>query len=307
LWLFGDSHVDDFDAATGTMPCLFQTRNAGLVHRREDLKKAQTLIGKGPGFKSWFKNSDDNDSWFWPLTGFQQRDVVYVYLAAMRKTAAGGQWGFESAGQDYWVKIKFPELKEITYARLPRFHGITFGHGFVKEGEYTYAFGGKQKGLGSEVFVARFKPEHPESEWHFWDGQTWSTEVSNAAPIARGASTSIHVCKVKDKLLLTTSAFSTACDQGKEIYMATSVRPNGPFSELKDIFTIDDIFQGHWPFFYFPVAHPEFINAQGELLVTYSINGYEPCVSACVKGRAIPDHYRPKAIRVPLASVISEP
>jgi hypothetical protein len=37
--------------------------------------------------------------------------------------------------------------------------------------------------------------------------------------------------------------------------------------------------------------------------VTYSINGYEPCVSACVRGRAIPDHYRPKAIRVPLDQI----
>src|SRR5438105_4510996 len=42
LWLFGDSHVDDFDAATGTMPCLFQARNAGLVHRKQDLKTAET-------------------------------------------------------------------------------------------------------------------------------------------------------------------------------------------------------------------------------------------------------------------------
>src|SRR5438046_10044486 len=35
LWLFGDSHVDDYDQATGTMPCLFQVRNAGLVQQAE--------------------------------------------------------------------------------------------------------------------------------------------------------------------------------------------------------------------------------------------------------------------------------
>src|SRR5262245_33869124 len=31
LWLFGDSHLDDLDPKTGTMPCLFQCRNAGLL------------------------------------------------------------------------------------------------------------------------------------------------------------------------------------------------------------------------------------------------------------------------------------
>src|SRR5207253_2298917 len=31
LWLFGDSHLDDMDPANGTMACLFQCRNAGLL------------------------------------------------------------------------------------------------------------------------------------------------------------------------------------------------------------------------------------------------------------------------------------
>ena len=302
LWLFGDSHVNDYDPITQKMPCLFQTRNAAFIHKKNDLKDAETLVGKGPGFRSWFKNSTNEDFWFWPLSGFQSGSTVYVYLAAMRKAGDGGEWGFESAGRDYWGKIKFPEMKEITYAQLPAFNGITFGQGFVREGEYTYAFGGKGSGrkLGSAVFVARFPSANPEAQWSFWNGRAWEQNVTNSATIGRGASTSIHVCKVRDKFLLTTSAFSIACDQGRDIFMATSGSPTGPFSPLKKIYRIDDSFQGHFPFFYFPIAHPEFINQRGELLVTYSINGYEPCVPACVKGQAIPDHYRPKAIRVPL-------
>src|SRR5690242_15134736 len=57
LWLFGDSHLDDLDHATGTMPCLFQTRNAGFIHKRNDLLNVRTLVGAGPGFRSWLKNS----------------------------------------------------------------------------------------------------------------------------------------------------------------------------------------------------------------------------------------------------------
>ena len=292
------------------MPCLFQVRNAGLIRRGEGRGKkgegrrkregAVTLVGRGPGSRSWFRHPEDEGQWFWPVCGFQNGEVVYVYLTALRKRNREGKWDFESGGRDYWGKIKFPELEPITYSRLPEFHGIGFGQGFVKEGKYTYAFGGKQHGLVGDVYVARFKSAEPEGDWSFWDGVKWSANVTNAAVIAQGASTSIHVCKVRDKFLLTTSAVSLACDGGREILMATSSRPTGPFSPLKVVFAINDRYRGHYPFFYFPVAHPEFINEGDELLVTYSINGYEPCVSACVKGRAIPDHYRPKAIRVPL-------
>jgi hypothetical protein len=303
LWLFGDSHIDDFDPKTQTTPCLFQVRNAGLIQNTNGLDSAQTLIASGPGSRTWFRNSTNADEWFWPVCGFQEGKSVFVYLAALEKIGKGGMWGFRARGHDYWAKLAFPELKTISYLPLPGFNGIGFGQGFVKDGENVFAFGMKRHGITSDVYVARFKTAAPENSWTFWDGQQWNANVTNASPIAHGTSTSVHICKVKDVFLLTTTAFSVACDQGKEIYVATSSSPTGPFSPLKTIYKLDDVYEGHYPFFYFAVAHPEFINEKNEILVTYSINGYEPCVSACVKGRAIPDHYRPKAIRVPLEEI----
>jgi hypothetical protein len=300
LWLFGDSHLDDFDPITQTTPCLFQVRNAGLIESTNGLADVRTLIAPGPGSRTWFKNSTNANEWFWPVCGFQNEKFVYVYLAALEKTPQGGMWGFKARSHDYLVKLDFPELTSIDYVPLPGFNGIGFGQGFVKEGEYIYAYGQKRKGIASDLFVARFKSGNPERAWTFWDGKAWNENVTNTAPVGRGASTSVQVCKVKGMFLLTTTAFSVACDQGKEIYMATSQSPSGPFSPLKTIYQVDDLYEGHYPFFYFAAAHPEFINNHDEILVTYSINGYEPCVSACVNGRAIPDHYRPKAIRVPL-------
>src|SRR6266566_1987805 len=37
LWLFGDSHIDDFDPKTETTPCLFQVRNAGLIQDTKNI------------------------------------------------------------------------------------------------------------------------------------------------------------------------------------------------------------------------------------------------------------------------------
>ena len=73
------------------------------------------------------------------------------------------------------------------------------------------------------------------------------------------------------------------------------------------MFTLDDVVQGHYPFFYVPAGHPELSNNQDGLLVTYCINGYAPAISPCVNGRMQPDRYRPRAIRVPLELIGSEP
>jgi len=300
LWLFGDSHINDYDPVTGTLPCLFQVRNAAMLHDKDDLQHPRTLLGTQPGDKSFFKHPTNDKLWFWPSAGFQNEDTVYVYLTALRQAGAG-TFGFKSVGH-YFARIKFPEMEVAGYVALPDFNGIDFGCGFVEDklNDYTYAFGSKGVHLGNHLYVARFQTTNPGTNWTYWDGKDWTPNVVQAAIIANAASTSMSVCKVKGKYLLTSSAFSIRCDMGKEIYISTSDSPTGPFSTRQKIFTLDDTVRGHYPFFYLPVAHPEFINYKNELLVTYSINGYEPCLKSCVKGRTKPDHYRPKAIRVPL-------
>jgi hypothetical protein len=306
LWLFGDSHVDDLDLATGTIPCLFQVRNAALLHAQKDLIRPRTILGSGSGVRSWLKHPTNDKVWFWPGCGFQVGHDVFIYLDGLRSTAEGGAWGFERTDQDWFARVPVTHLDQVNYIPLEGFDGISFGCGFVKRGRHTLAFGKRRDGTVANVYVARFLTRDPIQNWTFWDGHDWTTNPTRAAVVARGASTSVHVCEVKNKFLMTTSEFSVACDQGKSIYVSVSAGPTGPFSPLKRVFEIEDRCQGHTPFFYMAVAHPEFINKHRELLVTYSINCYEPCVPACISGRGIPDHYRPKAVRIPLALIDPE-
>jgi hypothetical protein len=301
LWLFGDSYVDCY--RNGTVPCLFQVRNAAMLHRRDNLQEVQPLTGKHAGFKSLFKNATNEETWFWPVSGYQQNDAVYIYLTQLKR-AGSGPLGFATTGQDFLAKMKFPELDDISYLPLPfaraEGHGIDFGGGFIKgPGPYTYAFGHKRRGISVSIYLARFASTNPEANWSFWSGAGWSDRAGNASPIATQNATSVTVCKVKDKFIIASSEFSVACDQGKRIYMSVSDNAAGPYSPRKEIYTIDDTWQGHYPFFYLPVVHPEFTNSEGDLLLTYCINGYEPCLRSCIDGRMDPDHYRPRAIRVP--------
>src|SRR5687768_2080927 len=176
LWLFGDSYVDCY--RDGTVPCLFQVRNAAMVHHKDDLSKVKPLVGKGPGFKSLFKNSTNEDTWFWPVAGFQHKTNVFVYLSGLKR-AGSGPLGFASAEQDYWGQMNFPQLNVTRYLPLPNFNGIDFGTGLVQEpgSEFVHAFGQKRKGMSLSIYLARFCVAEPVTSWSFWDGNDWSSNV----------------------------------------------------------------------------------------------------------------------------------
>jgi hypothetical protein len=304
LWLMGDSHVNDYDVKTATVPCLFQVRNCALLQPANDWawQHTQTLIGNGPGNKNYFKFNTNDKYFTWPGAGVQIGDTVYVYCSSLMNKAGGGAFGFGSAGNDYWAKIKYPEMTVAGYTQFPAFAGINYGFSMIKNDAdgFVYVYGSKLKVIKGEIYVARFPISDPNAKWTFWDGKGWNADAAQSKMIATSPSTSVSFCKVKNKYIMVSSEFNVGCDQGKDIYTATSNSPLGPFSTPKVVYSIPDRKEGHSPFFYSVFGHPEFINSQNELLITYSINGYEKCVVDCVNGRSDPNVYRPRAIRVPL-------
>lgn len=300
LWLMGDSYIDHYDAATGTMPCLFQVRNCALLQPKGDWnwRHTSTLLGANKG--SFFKNHPDNKFLLWPGHGYQHGDTLYVYGANIEMKGTGAL-DFGSGGRDMMMKLKLPEVKVVDYDTLPEMGGIAFGMGTWKSKDgYVYTWGNKQTFIKSNVYVARFRADAPSTAWAFWDGKGWNKEVAKAAVIGEAPSTAMYITRVRNKFLMVTTEFSIDCDGGKEIYAAISDKPFGPFTVNKRIWTINDTVQGHYPFFYTPAIHPQFLNSSNELLITYCINGYGKCVPFCVDGRANPDYYRPQGIRVSL-------
>ncbi|MBS1601190.1 MAG: prolipoprotein diacylglyceryl transferase [Bacteroidetes bacterium] len=301
LWMMGDSYIDNYNKTRGTVGCLFQVRNSALLQPlgNWDPKATSTLVGKGP--KSFLRNDTRDNHLLWPTGGFQQDDTVYIY--ADNIVNATGGLGFASGGRDFLARLRMPDLAVLGYDSLPDFGGASFGLGFDSEekGEFVYTWGIKSGYIESHVVVARLQRSRPRSPWSFWNGHAWDTAVAHMADVATGASNGTYVAKVGQRYVLVSTEFSVACDQGTHIYVATSDSITGPFSPRRLLYTIPDRLDGHTPFFYGPAIHPEYINAKGELLVTYDINGYNPCIPDCVDGEFIPDHYRPRGIRVPLS------
>lgn len=304
LWVMGDSHINDFNPETGTIPCLFNVHNAGLLQAAGDWSHegTQTLVGTEKGRESFFTDTAGHERWYWPVAGIQLKDTVYIYFTGVER--ASGGLGFAVSGKDKLVKLKFPEMELVGYNSLPDFGGINFGVGFIPDEEsgYVYAYGHRysQERAQNDMYVSRFPASNPAARWEVWDGQAWSGNYRDARVILEDANSTPMVCRVRDRFLLVNSEFSVGCDQGNRIFISVAENPTGPFSSPRPLHTIDDTLQGHYPFFYVPVAHPQFINEQDELLITYNVNGYGTCLEGCKENRMDPDHYRPRGIRVPL-------
>ncbi|MEO6151163.1 MAG: RICIN domain-containing protein [Mucilaginibacter sp.] len=306
LWTFGDSYLDTYNEANNTLPCIYSINNATILQQKNNWTPDDGLTITGTGTKkTLFK--DGTKSIYWPVSGFQLKDTVYVFTAGLMPDTGPGNWnGWSPTKYDIMYKMKYPEMTLAGYKVLDQDFGkYNFGIGFVKDDAsgYMYVYGHTTIFLENSVHVARFPISNPDAKWTFWDGSKWVSDVNKVATIGIGDSPGVSVCKVKDKYVMLSTEITFECDNGKRIFSAVSNSITGPFSQRKAIYTIPDIYQGHTPLFYVPSGHPEYVNDRDELLITYAISGYAPCVPLCVNGRSIRDHYTVKAARIPLKMI----
>jgi hypothetical protein len=307
FWAMNDSYIDHLDTMAGTTPCLFQVRNAGLVQPLGNWSwpATSTRIGSSSGVPSLFKNNTDDNYLLWPTGGYQYGDTVYVYCSNMMNSSGG--LGFARGGNDFLGKMVMPGLTVSGFDSLQNFNDITFGLGFDtnEPDNYIYTWGVQGAFITSNIVVARFPKNNPLAHWSFWNGSAWDTAIAHIAPVTTGASNGVYVAKVRNKYVALSTEFAVSCDAGTRIYVATSNSITGPFTDRKVLYTIPDNQLGHTPFFYGPAIHPEYINANNELLITYDINCYSNCLPSCINNGFNPDYYRPRGLRVPLTLIDS--
>ncbi len=293
--VFGDSYIDSYDPVTQTVPCIFNVHNCGVTWDIQNPVNQKTYSGIGsPG--PLFSYGTSNNFWFWPGAGFANNDTIYVMLE--RITSSGSSFARVDTNYVACMPIANPGI--VSYFIRPSRNGIDFSKSVIKDtaSGFCYVYGTKKNGIGNDVFVARFPINAVKNDWQYYSSHGWTNNAMNAQSIYNDFTASFYVCRVKQKYIMISTEFSFGCDQGKNIYITTSDNPFGPFENKHSIWQVDDLLDGHYPFFYLANAHPEFDNGKNELLITYCINGYGTCVNTCINGRMNPDVYRPKAIRV---------
>jgi hypothetical protein len=247
-------------------------------------------------------NIQPGTSWTWSGPGIEIGDKVYVHCGEGNGLNATGQSFYrltQSAGTQWVAERNVPN-------GLASQTAINYSTGLVKPGDgYVYVFGseGISFNYASYLHVARFAENNP-LQWQYYNGSSWTSTPSTgpASKIADGRGTN-SIAYLNGKYILMTMDQGFNCETDRNIYIATSSSPTGPFSAQTLVYTIKEYFKGQYARYYTPVVHPEFNNGRNELLLTYCLNfsgcGLESCEGAYLD----PYYYRVKGIRVPYSKI----
>ncbi len=247
---------------------------------------------------SFIRTAPDEKLWFWPMAGFQSPSgTIYIFtLDEIERTGRG--LGAECLILKQLAAIG-PKLKRsdlvgsgrggnldsvpVAFSRLQNFKDIEFGCGFSTGGRrlYFYAFGVKAGKKDNNICVARFLSIRPEGRWTFWDGQRWTAAVSRAKATIGYGDVPVVKCEQNQwSMVVHESPLSVlAATRSKAIYASvSSERLTGPFCSRRKRFM--KLTMWWMDIIRFFTNRRHILNRsipKNEILVTYSINGYDPC------------------------------
>lgn len=252
-----------------------------------------------------------NSTETWPGVGVEIGNHVYMYAYegppanGFNKTVIYDFTENATGGLDWGTGVRH----EV--AGVSDQDSISYSTGMVKPGDgYVYAYGTVGIFIFKNVYVARFAESDPFN-WTFWNGTTWAAKPTTAkAAIIQfighddGTLANTAVSYINGKYVMMQMDLGFFCDNNPhDIYMSTSSSPTGPFTNKVEVFTIEDMINGHLCNYYTPCIHPEFTNGKNELLVTYCLN-YTACqVSTCTNGYLDPNYYQVKGVRIPYSVI----
>ncbi|NBM18014.1 hypothetical protein GUY61_20860 [Streptomyces sp. GC420] len=298
LWLFSDTFLGRVDAPPNPAGQNHSWRDPGAPWTRN----SAVVMSAGGELRETLPAPLFPDpapqQWRWPVAATVEprspgsSDEVVRVLLWVRAT-----------GQAPWI-YGVPVATEVATLSLPglRLEGITrisdqtavadparrvlFGTTAVRDGEWTYVFGGNDGkgalpgGGASDALLARApagRLDEPET-WDFWDGAGWSPEAGAARPVLaaagrRGVGSAFTVVRQDGGWLLVTAA--TGTDGLSRVTSYWACGPQGPWHgpgrETEPPLPRDSSPQ-RGAALYNPQAHPDVATRDGRLLLSYDVN-----------------------------------
>ncbi len=268
--------------------------NAKFLVKTDSLGKPSTLfVPSTPGVQK--------EDYYWLGDGFVNTAAdssLYIFAYRIRNTTGGSPFPFREVGNALIVippgsKYPFANHRqlELSFSNTLDSLNISLGAGVHADGDgFIYIYG--IRGRNKELIAARTKAEAIENfdAWEFYNGDTWSGEISGARAISDSVSNELSVTPIGDGKYALIYQYSGIMPT---IFMQIGSTPVGPFGpRLKVWDTTADINEKDL-FTYNAKAHPA-ISKPGELLVSYNVNSFD-FVRQISK---IPDLYRPRFIRI---------
>jgi len=256
------------------------------------------------------------DEWYWLGDGFVQADTIVIVGMRMARLGTGGVFDFVQRGHTL-IRAQVGldgTLAELEQLDLPLWSpgdgsrtALALGSGVLLHDErsgahhpdgFLYVYGTWNRGYDKELVAARVRPESAQdwTAWRFWDGERWSTELSDLTPICGGVSSELSVTPLPDGRYLL--VFLEA-GMGEWVSVRLGTSPIGPFGQVHRIWRCPEVAEHEQVFAYNAKAHPH-LSPSAELLISYNLNSLD------FWGEFLEDAtiYRPRFVRLPLAWLI---
>ncbi|RCH54046.1 hypothetical protein DJ568_14255 [Mucilaginibacter hurinus] len=243
------------------------------------------------------------DDYYWLGDGFvntEMNNTMYIFAWHMRNSDKNDDWSFGDLSTNLIAipagsRPPFKNHRQIvTPLRLNK--GEVFGAGIFVNTKasgapnpdgYVYVYGVSK----ARLMVSRVLPKDFEkfSEWRFWDGSSWNTDINKVAFIADRVSNELSVTALADGRYLLVYQHDS---MGKKIALRVGKTPYGNFGPMQEVYECKESEQKNI-FTYNAKVHPSF-STPNELLISYNVNAFDFKNEI----QANPNLYRPRFIKL---------
>lgn len=162
---------------------------------------------------------------------------------------------------------------------------VHFGAAALREGDWLYLYGTRDFHTRRELLLARapWSSVTEARRWQFWAGSQWQESLNAASVLVPETSNELSVYRYGPEYRLLHQV-------GKTLWLHRASRPEGPWSERVALYETPEE-PPIWT--YNGKAHPEFVDEEGGMLITYNCNAMPaPLVLEDI------DRYRPRCLRL---------
>ena len=244
--------------------------------------------------------------WFWLMDGIVIGSEVYVFALRLEEDL-NHIFNFKIMGVSL---ISFsPDTDLYNQKDTPLFcnnedkrNDIVFGQAIMplttESGNFgadgfIYIYGPKGSLVEKELLAARVKPEKLTdfSEWRFWDGDEWSSDINASFGITTGISQEFSVSPLGNR------QFIVVFLKNNNVGIRIGESPVGPFGEIFYIWNCPEINDDPETYVYNAKAHPH-LSEPGKLLISYNVNSHN-----LEKNYVNADIYHPRFISLDLEKI----
>jgi len=295
LFLFSDTFIGEVDSNGRRHNATLINNTLALLEGRQPITDQISFFWETQNnkpkavFVPETPNSNPGD-WYWLMDGISLNDKIYVFALRLQE-GSGGVFNFEVVGVSL-VSCILDSTNFISNCEqfdTPLYHKneaegweivlgqavmpMTDESGNPNPDGYVYVYGPRNQLAQKELVAARVLPDDFEdfSEWQYWDGENWSTEIEDCTGITDGISQEFSVTPLDDgQFALVFQLYGLS----SQVAIRFGDSPTGPFDFYEIIYDCPEVQEDPDIFVYNAKAHPHLSNPE-ELLISYNVNTFD--------------------------------